>query len=524
MCRAVYRYAGGDEGDERRLHHRDKARSSTIGLARPPAPPETRFRHGVASGDPRADGVVLWTRVEPGPGPTGSITWDVSTDAAFAVIVASGTATSAEEHDRTIHVDVTGLGPATTYWYRFGAGGEWSPTGRTRTLPGPGADHLRLAMVSCAKYNAGFFNAYARIADRDDLDFVLHLGDYIYEAAQVPPPSQTPAADIGRQVDPLHECVSLDDYRRRYAHYRRDPDVVAMHHAHPVIATVDDHEFADGAWRDGSVEHRPDRDGPWEERRARGWRVHWEWLPARPPDPADPERAYRTVSLGELADLVLIDIRTRRDEPSAAVVDDPSRTMLGAVQREWLLGELASSQARWRLLANPSPLAATWSDALPAFTRKPLATVKLIAPDGNGPDPDQWDGYAVERDTVIAALPPDTVVLTGDVHISLAMELPTGAEFCTASLTSQNVDDKMGWPPRTESVAIEEAYVAALAHVRWCELDSNGYVVVDVTPDRVVAEWWHVDTVLRPSSGERCAARWVIRHGAHGLDPAPAPD
>ena len=475
----------------------------------------------MASGDPRADRVTLWTRVE---GLTTPLYWDVATDPLFGDLVLTGDATTFADRDWTVHVDATGLEPGTTYYYRFRAGEHVSPTGRTRTLPGPGATRLRFAMVSCAKYNAGFFNAYARIAQRDDLDFVLHLGDYIYEAAQVPPPSQTPAADIGRAVDPLHECKTVEDYRRRYGHYHCDPDVAALHLAHPIIATVDDHEFADGCWRDGSVEHRAERDGPFAARRALGWQVHWEWLPVRPPDPADPERAFQRIRIaGDLADLLLIDVRTRRDQPGPAAA-----TMLGPQQRSWLLAELAASTATWRLLANPTPLAPTWSEALPDSTLQALATVKLIAPDGNGPDPDQWDGYVEERDTVIAALRRDSIVLAGDVHISLAMEMPgpepTGVEFVTASLTSQNVDEKMGWPPRTKSLDIEQAYVEALPHVQWCEMDSNGYVVVDVTPDRVMAEWWHVDTVLQPSPHQTCAARWMVRHGTNRLEPAGTAD
>ena len=469
------------------------------------------FRHGVASGDPRPDGVVLWARAERPPQP---LAWTVATDPTFTHVVARGTAEPRPEDDWTVHVPVDGLDPGTSYHYRFSAGGQQSPTGRTRTLPGPDARRVCFAFVSCAKYNAGFFNAYARIAERDDLDFVLHLGDYIYEAAQVPPPSQTPAADIGREVDPLHECKTLGDYRRRYAHYRLDPDVAALHLAHPLIATVDDHEFADGCWRDGSVEHHPECDGPFAARRALAWQARWEWLPVRPPDPTDRERAYQRIPIGGgLADLLLLDVRTRRDQPGPGAT-----TMLGHEQRSWLFAELARSSAAWRLLANPTPLAPTWSDALPAFARTPLATVKLIAPDGNGPDPDQWDGYVEERDQVIAALPPDTVVMAGDVHVSLAMELGTAVEFVTASLTSQNVDDKMGWAPRTDSLAIEAALTKALPHVRWCELDSNGYVVLDVTADAVTAEWWHLDTVLRPSPNQTCGARRTVRRASGAAD------
>ena len=157
-------------------------------------------------------------------------------------------------------------------------------------------------MCSCAKFNAGFFNAYARIAERDDLDFVLHLGDYIYEASNTPPKTQTPGADIGRPFEPVGECRTLADYRTRYAQYRRDPDVQRLHAALPMIATLDDHELADGAWAGGADAHDPAEHGPWERRRDEAFRARWEWLPARPPDPADPTRVFRTIAVGELAE------------------------------------------------------------------------------------------------------------------------------------------------------------------------------------------------------------------------------
>jgi alkaline phosphatase D len=490
------------------------------------------FVHGVASGDPTSSQVILWTRItRTGASTQGApvdVGWTIGRDERLTDVAATGTAQATADEDWTVHVDARGLEPGRHYWYRFTALGATSPTGRTKTLPGGHVNRLRLAMVSCAKFNAGYFNAYGRIAARDDLDFVLHLGDYIYEAAQKPPASQTPGANIGRPFEPLNECVTLADYRTRYSQYHRDPDTRAMHARHPLIATLDDHELADGAWRDGSIEHQPERDGPWAARRAAAFRARWEWLPARPPDPADPERVYRSVAFGDLADLFLIDTRSRRDEP----VEGPAmwhegRSQLGDEQRQWLLDGLDGSTAHWRILGNSSVLGHMWHDTLAGEAQRPLAVVKLIGPDGNGPDIDQWDGYPVERLTLLAHLRDrpihDVVVLSGDVHVGLALELtpapfePNGqvvaVEFVTASLTSQNVDEKMGWAPRTSSVALERDLIEALPHLRWVDLDSHGYVFVDVDRKRVRAEWWFSDTVLERTDGDHLGSSWSVEHG-----------
>jgi alkaline phosphatase D len=492
------------------------------------------FRHAVASGDPLEDRVVIWTRV------TTDITapevrWTLARDRRFAEVIAEGAVTADVGRDHTVSVDVDGLDPAAHYWYRFDALGERSPVGRTKTLPAAESGHLRFAMVSCAKLNAGWFNAYARIADRDDLDFLLHLGDYIYEASQTPPATQTASADIGRPFDPLHECVTLADYRRRYAQYHRDPDVQRMHLAHPMIGTVDDHEFADGAWSDGAIEHVPERDGPWAERRAACFRARTEWLPVRLPDPADPERVWRAVPLGDLADLILLDTRTRRDEPAQTddAVRDPERTQLGHEQREWLLRELAASRATWRLIANSSIMGHAWDPRLPESAHDVFVRLKLVSPDAAGPDGDQWDGYPHERDAILRALGDhpvgSAVVLSGDIHVGVALELhadpladepPIAVEFVTPSLTSQNVDEKLGWEPRTTCVEVERAVMEALPHIKWCDFESHGYVVVDVTRDRVRAEWWLVDTVTAPSYVESAGAAFEVRSGEARLRPA----
>src|SRR4051794_32218834 len=255
------------------------------------------FQHGVASGDPLADAVVIWTRVTTAA-PEVAVRWTLARDPELADAVAAGETAASAEDDHTVHVDVGGLDPATAYHYGFEAEGERSPVARTRTLPGHDVTRTRFATCSCAKFNAGFFNAYARIAERGDLDFLLHLGDYIYEAANKPAKGQTPGADIGRPFEPDGECRTLGEYRTRYAQYRRDPDVQALHLSLPLICALDAHELADGAWAGGADAHDEALHGPWAERRAAAMQARWEWLAARPPAPADPSRVFRRVDAG----------------------------------------------------------------------------------------------------------------------------------------------------------------------------------------------------------------------------------
>jgi alkaline phosphatase D len=284
-----------------------------------------------------------------------------------------------------------------------------------------------------------------------------------------------------------------------------------------LVATLDDHEFADGAWRGGSDEHKPERDGPWEVRREAAFRARREWLPQRLPDPAQPDRVWRSVPFGGLADLFLIDTRSRRDQPVAGPeAEDPARTQLGPEQRTWLFDRIERSKARWQLLANSSVLGQMWAPNTDPALYEGLRSLKLNGRDG-GPDPDQWDGYPGERGELVERLRDrDAIVLSGDVHVALTIELDDRRtpEFVTASLTSQNLDDKMGWGYRTESVAVEKALREALNDIRWADLDSHGYMLVDVTPERVQVEHWFVDGVLARASGERMAARWEVHPGS----------
>jgi alkaline phosphatase D len=485
---------------------------------------DSSFQHGVASGDPLSDRVIIWTRATT-EAPELPVGWRVARDPELRDVVAEGQAVASAERDHTVHVDVTGLEPGTTYHYGFSVDGVDSPVGRTKTLPVAPIESLRFAMCSCAKFNAGFFNAYARIAERDDLDFLLHLGDYIYEASQNPPATQTKSKDIGRPFEPLTECRTLEEYRMRYSQYHRDPDVQALHHRLPMIATLDDHELADGAWSGGATEHKPEH-GPWQERLDAALRARWEWLPARPPAADDPTRVFRSVEVGDLAELMLLDVRSRRDEPVPGPdMHRGDRSKLGTEQRDWLLGELEESDAAWQLVVSPSTLSTTWVAAPAEPLRTALLKLKLIHAEGNDPDEDQWDGYPAEREMLVermAAANGDAIVLSGDLHISMAGEVRSSAngseaavvEFTTPSLTSQNLDDKLGLDARAPEIqAAEAAMTDALDGIEWCEFSSHGYVVVEIDQQKARAEWWHVDTVLEPSQHERMAAAYEVARG-----------
>ena len=471
-----------------------------------------RFRHGVASGDPLPHGVLIWTRVSgTGPGPV-PVDWRVARDPRLEDVVASGGAEARSEHDFTVKVDVAGLEPARTYHYGFEAAGERSPTGRTRTVPAGPAAHLRLGLTSCASYTAGFFNAYGNLARRH-VDLVVHVGDYLYENTGL-----LDGRGGVRAHDPPGFISTLAGYRRRHAQYRGDPDLQALHLRHPMVAVWDDHEIASDAWRGGAGGHRRAH-GDWEQRRAAALQAYREWMPVRLPDPSDPGRIHRTIRLGGLADLVLLDTRLAgRDRPAlggdraAPVVLDRRRSLLGPAQREWLRQELRSSDARWRLIGNQVMMA-------------PLAALRAGGM-ALGVNPSQWDGYPAERADLFRFLEAEglqVVVLTGDLHSSWACELPGGAEFLTPSVTSPSFADSalppVPWARRLAPPLLRWQN----RHVRMVDMEHHGYVVVDITPERVQADWWHVETIAERTGGERFAGGWRLDHGAAGLVEAPTP-
>ncbi|ALC23742.1 alkaline phosphatase D family protein [Streptomyces pristinaespiralis] len=472
------------------------------------------FLHGVASGDPLPDGVLLWTRVTPsadalpgsGTGADTEVAWEVAEDVGFTRVVARGATVSKAASDHTVKVDVRGLRPATSYWYRFTAGGAVSPAGRTRTAPATDAatPGVRFGVVSCANWEAGWFSAYRHLAARGDLDAVLHLGDYIYEYAA----GGYPAEEYGvRKHAPLHEIVTLADYRLRHATYKTDADLRAMHAAHPLIAIWDDHEFANDAWSGGAENHTPGAEGEWAARVAAAKQAYFEWMPVRT---STEGTVYRRLRFGKLADLHLLDLRSFRSQQSGignGDVDDPDRSLTGRAQLDWLKSGLAASDASWKLVGTSVMISPVAFGSLPAHLLGPIAELMGLPKEGLAVNVDQWDGYTDDRKELLAHLTrhgiENTVFLTGDIHMAWANDVPVKAatyplsasaatEFVVTSVSSDNLDDILHVAPGTVSLVASAAVRAANRHVKWVDMDAHGYGVLDVTAERSQMDYYTI--------------------------------
>lgn len=471
---------------------------------------QSRFAHGVASGDPGAERVVIWTRLD-GATAVEELEWLVAREPQLRHVVRRGRVMADPLHDFCCKVDVGGLEPGTTYFYAFRVHGEHSVVGRTRTLPQDAVESLRFAVAACANYQQGSFAAYARIAELESLDAVLHLGDYIYEYGD-----QT---DGRLPLDPPHEILTLEDYRRRYAFYRRDPALQAAHRVHPFIAVWDDHESANNAWRDGAGNHDPAREGPWRERRAAAIQVWHEWMPVR--DTAAHAPIHRSFRFGDLADLVMLDTRLEgREQPAASpqdIASNPARELLGAAQEAWLLGELDASQAsgtRWRLLGQQV----------------------VFAPLGNF-NPDQWDGYPQARRRILEHLGragiDNVVFLTGDIHSSWALDVAPdpydrarydgqsgrgaqAVEFVTPGIASEPLGHYLARrDPEAHARMVEG--IEQQPHLRFADHTNRGFVSLEVNAQRVEASWHFVAAPTDPQSRVAIAHRETVRTAENRL-------
>ena len=489
---------------------------SAATVAAQTTPTTTTFAHGVASGDPLVNRVIIWTRVSPmNPQEQVTVEWFIAEDAAFRRVLQRGMTSTHIGFDFTVKVDVTRLDPNTTYYYRFAALGAQSVIGRTKTLPQGTVDRVRFAVTSCSNYPYGFFNAYRMIANRADLDCVLHLGDYIYEYAEG---QYGTGAPIGRAPLPNKEIVTLDDYRQRYAQYRTDADLQDAHRQHPWIVVWDDHESTNNSWTDGAQNHQPGTEGDWSTRRAVATQAWFEWLPVRE-NPFLNNEIYRTFRFGDLMDLSMLDTRLAGRSvqvgPTSPLLPDPSRSMLGADQEAWLYQELLSSQnrsTRWRVVGQQVMMG------------------QLLNPaDGNIFNPDQWDGYPLARNRFLNHLTTNqignVVVLTGDIHSSWGNEItanpvmpngftPRCVEFVTPAVTSPGIDD------RAQATGFQLQIGATHPHVKYVELFRRGYMLVDIDKDRAQAEFYHVATITERKAEEEFARALQTANGVSRLTPA----
>ena len=520
------------------------ASPAAIPLVASPSEPETPFRHGVASGDPTQERLIIWTRVTPPPsGRRQIVRWTVAEDPGFRRVAAHGWLDTGPERDFTVKVDVDGLHPGRTYFYRFQLGREVSMPGRARTLPrGPLSD-LVLIALSCAHYQCGVFNVYEAVSRLPRVDAVIHLGDYIYEDAEDGSAYAKREGDaLGRYMVPAHELLTLDDYRARHALYKTDADLQAAHACAAWICQWDDHESANDCWKDGAEKHDPKTEGSWGARKAAALKAYYEWMPIREPGPGRAiEAAYRTFRFGDLASVVMMETRLvarahqlyyERDlafhpgpdghpvpdlESFMARLNDLGRQVLGAPQEAWLAGQLETSVAAgepWQVLGSGvvmgrivapdvkgklgPELSDLVLDVLPEEQRGRAERLASLFAYGIPYDLDDWDGYPAARERLYGlcrTAGSTPIVLSGDSHAFWANELsdaerrPVGVEFGATSITSPGICDVVPLLP------VDRFIQEANNDVRFCDNGAKGFVRLTLTHHEALGELMAVSNI-----------------------------
>ena len=467
------------------------------------------FYHGVASGDPTPNAVIIWTRVTPEIAGTVTGTWHVALDTSFVQTMKSGIFTTDSTKDYTVKIDVTGLQPNTWYFYEFTVDGKNSVTGRTKTAPVSGKSQQRFAFVSCSNYPNGFFNAYDRITERNDIDAVLHLGDYIYEYGSFGIPGRTDQL-------PTYEITKLADYRQRYSTYRLDPSCRNVHQQYPFISVWDDHETANNSYTLGADNHTQGAEGLWSDRKSYGQKAYDEWMPIRLPETGNPNKIWRKISYGNLVDIFMLDTRLYDRSLQGGNTNDTSRHLIGNEQMEWLKTELKNSTAKWKVLGQ----------------QVMMGNLKLFWQNGNGVilNNDQWDGYEVDRkklyDIILDNNIKNVIVLTGDIHTAWAMDLPynqaqynaftgqgsVGVEFVCTSVTS-------GSSPIPLNAFY--GFVGLLfPHIKNVELTKKGYSILDLTDAKAQGDFYYVKTVATIDTNQTFDQGWFTEAGTRWLKKA----
>lgn len=500
------------------------------------------FAHGVASGDPAADSVVLWTRITVSGVDAAPVAWQVADDAEFSSIVASGETSAKLENDFTAKVIATGLSPGARYFYRFRVGDAVSPVGRTKTLPSGAVDTARFGVVSCSNYPFGYFNVYDLVARQDDLDAVIHLGDYIYEYSTAPGDyGAEEGARNGRPHEPPHELNTLADYRIRHAQYKSDPCLKAAHAAHPFIALWDDHETANDSWSGGAENHNPETEGDWQARKRAALQAYYEWMPVREPEAGRPREAlFRSFAYGDLLTIAALETRlmarTERFEynkivptltsPEAVenfrenILWAPTREMLGAEQTAFVqntLRESVLSGQPWRLIANQVIMAKVTAPSLaPHLTEDDIVALEAkwdqarsfvkFSTLGLPTNLDAWDGYPASRERFYDAAKVSgadgIVVITGDTHTWWANDLTAkdgehiGVELGVHSVTSFSPYDRSFLGGKGADYALLTG--KDNPDVRYISGDDHGYIALTVTREKIDAQFMAVSTIDTP--------------------------
>jgi alkaline phosphatase D len=531
-------------------------------LAQAPQGEAMVFRHGVASGDPDATSVVLWTRVTM-PAPL-EVEWELASDPRFSKVVRQGKMATGPDRDYTVKVVAEGLEPGGRYFYRFRAAGVTSAVGQTRTSPVGRVERLGIALASCSNFAFGFFNAYEAIAGDAAVDYVLHTGDYIYEYGADGWGAET-ARELGRVHEPANEIVSLCDYRIRHAQYKTDAGSQAMLAAKPLLACWDDHESTNNPWMSGAQNHQPDIEGDWAERRAASIRAYYEWMPVREPGPGRTRMQFwRTYVFGDLATLSTLE--TRHTGRARQIDYDPYRNTIasyadaramerdtfGAIGRTMLARELEADLTAawtksketgqpWRLIGNPMPIARTRVPDVvtlglipdPAKQAKPLSAAADMAWKGkwNLPFyPDTWDGYEWARERLYSqareAGANDLIFLTGDSHSFWANRLAdaagrsAGIELGTAGITSPGDFLESGFDSLT-AARLDAAFAEHNPEVIWTDNLHQGYVRLVLTPSGGTADFMAVSDVRSRRYQVRKISSWQIVRDAEGIDLVP---
>ncbi len=522
------------------------------------------FNHGIASGDPLADKVIIWTRATT-TAVSVDVKFEVATDANFTTIIHNGTVVASAAQDYTVKIDVQNLDAGTQYYYRFSSNGTTSPVGKMKTLSESSIEKVKMAVFSCANYPNGFFNAYMEASKLADLDVALHLGDYIYEygmyenddfTAKVPAYATSNAAAIGRTLpsDNNKECIILADYRKRYALYHTDAGLQALHAACPMIAIWDDHEITNDSYKDGANNHDV-TEGDYTARVDAALQAYFEWIPIRPI--SNPKEIYRTFNFGDLVSLNMLETRIlARDkqlsyatyftldgsflqEQFIADLTNTERTMIGTTQLNWLQSQFATSSTKWQVLGqqvvmgrmnlpsevlmpismldNPTAFGTTTEALLTQINTSlsELANIKyniLIGTTVTEEDKarvnttlpynlDAWDGYYVNRETILGAAKAfnkNLVVLSGDTHNSWANELKdmgganVGVEFATTSVTSPGMEEYLNLTTTEIAMQLEGALTLLVDDLKYSNLSNRGFMEVVFTKTEAISNWHYV--------------------------------